>query len=288
MESRNASSTTADAPLVEVRNLRKEFAGRGSGFFKRGNTLTAVDDVSFDIHAGETLGVVGESGSGKSTTGYCLLQLIQPTAGSVRFRGVELTGLGWKEMRPYRRDLQIIFQNPYASLNGRRTVEDIVSEGMVIHKIGTPASRRAETERLLERVGISASQMTRHPAEFSGGQRQRIVIARALSLQPSFIVCDEPVSALDVSVQAQILNLLKDLQDELGLTLLFIAHDLSVVRMMSDRIIVMKSGEIVEAGPAAAVYESPQHEYTQSLLDAVLVPELGRSRERSAAQLDAQ
>jgi ABC-type oligopeptide transport system ATPase subunit len=289
MERQGESNTPAGTPLVEVRNLRKEFGGRGTSMFRKGHTVAAVDDVSFDIRSGETLGVVGESGSGKSTTGYCLLQLIPPTAGSVKYQGVELTGLNWKAMRKYRRDLQIIFQNPYASLNGRRTIEDIVSEGMVIHKIGTRASRLAETERLLERVGISASQMERRPAEFSGGQRQRIVIARALSLQPSFIVCDEPVSALDVSVQAQILNLLKDLQEELGLTLLFIAHDLSVVRMMSDRIIVMKSGKIVEAGEAAAVYEAPQHEYTQSLLDAVLVPELHRqSRDRPAARAETQ
>jgi ABC-type oligopeptide transport system ATPase subunit len=261
-------------PLLEVRGLRKEFGVRRSHPLARAHSVTAVADVSFDVRSGETLGVVGESGSGKSTTGYCLLQLIRPTAGSVRFRGVELTGLDWRAMRPYRRELQIIFQDPYASLNGRRTIEEIVSEGLVIHKIGNPQSRRERVKHLLERVGISTSQMARRPAEFSGGQRQRIVIARALSLEPSFVVCDEPVSALDVSVQAQILNLLKDLQEELGLTLLFIAHDLSVVRMMSDRIVVMKSGEIVETGTAADVYENPQHEYTQSLLDAVLVPEL--------------
>jgi oligopeptide transport system ATP-binding protein len=241
----------------------------------------AVDNISFEVRSGETLGVVGESGSGKSTTGYCLLQLIRPTSGSVFFRGVDLTTLNWRQLRPYRRELQIVFQDPFASLNARRTIEEIVSEGLVIHKIGTPASRRERTKQLLERVGISASQMARRPAEFSGGQRQRIVIARALALEPSFVVCDEPVSSLDVSVQAQILNLLKDLQDELGLTLLFIAHDLSVVRMMSDRILVMNHGQVVESGSATDVYDNPQDEYTKTLLDAVLVPDLQTVRGRS-------
>jgi oligopeptide transport system ATP-binding protein len=268
------TSVNGGAPMIEVRGLRKEFAGSRTRLFGRSAPVVAVDDVSFDVRRGETLGVVGESGSGKSTTGYCLLQLIRPTAGSVFFRGVDLTTLDWRQLRAYRRELQIVFQDPFASLNSRRTVEEIVSEGPLIHRIGTAASRRERTKQLLERVGISASHMTRRPAEFSGGQRQRIVIARALSLEPSFIVCDEPVSSLDVSVQAQILNLLKDLQDELGLTLLFIAHDLSVVRMMSDRILVMNNGRIVESGSAAAVYDSPQDEYTRTLLDAVLAPQL--------------
>ena len=267
--------------LVEVTGLRKEFPARRTGLGSRGSTVAAVDDVSFDVRRGETLGVVGESGSGKTTTGYCLLQLIRPTAGSVRFRGVDLTQLDWRAMRPYRRELQIIFQDPFASLNGRRTIEEIVTEGLVIHKIGNAASRRERAKELLERVGISASQMSRKPGEFSGGQRQRIVIARALSLEPSFIVCDEPVASLDVSIQAQILNLLKDLQDELGLTLLFIAHDLSVVRMVSDRILVMKDGKVVEAGTATEVYENPKHEYTQSLLDAVLAPEVQQQAVRT-------
>jgi oligopeptide transport system ATP-binding protein len=268
-------------PLVEVRNLRKEFAGRRTGLLNRASAVAAVEDVSFQIQPGETLGVVGESGSGKTTTGYCLLQLVRPTSGSVLFRGVDLTTLDWRALRPYRRELQIIFQDPFASLNGRRTIEEIVSEGLVIHKVGTPASRRERTKEVLERVGISASQMARKPAEFSGGQRQRIVIARALSLQPSFIVCDEPVASLDVSIQAQILNLLKDLQDELGLTLLFIAHDLSVVRMLSDRILVMKDGKVVEAGTATEIYENPQHDYTHSLLEAVLVPQVQQQAVRT-------
>jgi oligopeptide transport system ATP-binding protein len=227
---------------------------------------------------------VGESGSGKTTTGYCVLQLLKPTSGSVVFDGQDLTTMSKKGLRHVRRDLQVVFQDPYASLNPRMTVGDIVSEPLLVHDIGDRGSRRRSAEQLLEVVGFNPDFINRYPHEFSGGQRQRIGIARALALNPSLIVCDEPVSALDVSIQAQILNLLKDLQREFGLAYLFIAHDLAVVRTMSDRIAVMNTGKIVEIGPAEEVYTKPQDPYSQALLAAVPIPDPRRMFERRAAR----
>jgi ABC-type oligopeptide transport system ATPase subunit len=229
---------------------------------------------------GETLGLVGESGSGKSTTGYCILRLLEPTEGSVRFEGREVTELGREDLRRVRREMQIVFQDPYASLDPRMTVGDIVGEPLVVHGVGTRRDRGARVRELLDVVGFDPTFVNRYPHEFSGGQRQRIGIARALALNPKLIVCDEPVSALDVSIQAQILNLLKDLQDEFGLTYLFIAHDLAVVRAMSDRIAVMNRGELVELGPAEEVYSTPREEYTKALLAAVPVPDPRKMKER--------
>jgi len=272
-------------PLLVVENLRKWFpVKKGLIIDRTVDHVRAVDDISFEIRSGETLGLVGESGSGKSTTGYCILRLLKPTGGSVRFLGRDVTGMRRSELHSLRRELQIVFQDPYASLNPRMTVGDIVAEPLVIHGIGNRRSRRRNAERLLEVVGFNAEFINRYPHEFSGGQRQRIGVARALALNPRLIVCDEPVSALDVSIQAQILNLLKDLQQEFNLAYLFIAHDLAVVRTMSDRIAVMRRGKIVETGDAEQVYTAPRHEYTKALLAAVPVPDphkmLARREER--------
>jgi oligopeptide transport system ATP-binding protein len=270
-------------PLLVVKNLKKYFPIKKGVLIDRTvDYVKAVDDVSFHVKAGETLGLVGESGSGKTTTGYCILQLLKPTAGTVIFNGRDLTKTNRAGLRQVRRDLQVVFQDPYASLNPRMTVGDIVSEPLVVHDIGDRRSRRRSAEQLLEVVGFNPDFINRYPHEFSGGQRQRIGIARALALNPSLIVCDEPVSALDVSIQAQILNLLKDLQAEFGLAYLFIAHDLAVVRTMSDRIAVMNTGKIVEEGPAEEVYSNPQDPYSQALLAAVPVPDPRRMRERRA------
>jgi oligopeptide transport system ATP-binding protein len=270
-------------PLLVVKNLKKYFpVKKGLLIDRTVDNVKAVDDVSFHVHAGETLGLVGESGSGKTTTGYCVLQLLKPTDGTVSFHGQDLTKMRRGDLREVRRDLQVVFQDPYASLNPRMTVGDIVSEPLLVHDIGDRSSRRRSAEQLLEVVGFNPDFINRYPHEFSGGQRQRIGIARALALNPSLIVCDEPVSALDVSIQAQILNLLKDLQAEFGLAYLFIAHDLAVVRTMSDRIAVMNRGKIVEDGAAEAVYTNPQDPYTQALLAAVPVPDPRRMRERRA------
>jgi ABC-type oligopeptide transport system ATPase subunit len=267
--------------LLEVKDLRKWFPVRKGFFVERTvDHVKAVDDVSFAIEEGETLGLVGESGSGKSTTGYCVLQLLKPTAGTVTFMGKDLTTLGASELREMRREMQIVFQDPYSSLNPRMTVGGIVGEPLAVHGIGTRRSREARVRELLETVGFNPDFTNRYPHEFSGGQRQRIGIARALALNPRLIVCDEPVSALDVSIQAQILNLLKDLQRDLGLAYLFVAHDLAVVRGMSDRIAVMNKGKIVEMGPANDVYGNPQQDYTKALLAAVPVPDPRRMRER--------
>jgi oligopeptide transport system ATP-binding protein len=267
--------------LLVVQNLKKYFpVKKGILIDRTVDHVKAVDDVSFDVRHGETLGLVGESGSGKTTTGFCVLQLLKPTAGSVRFDGRELTTMSRRDLRQIRREMQIVFQDPYASLNPRMTVGDIVAEPLVIHGVGTRASRRRSAEQLLEVVGFNPDFINRYPHEFSGGQRQRIGIARALALNPRLIVCDEPVSALDVSIQAQILNLLKDLQKEFGLAYLFIAHDLAVVRTMSDRIAVMNRGEIVEYGRAEEVYLRPKDEYSQALLAAVPVPDPRRMQER--------
>ncbi|HEY9459129.1 MAG TPA: ATP-binding cassette domain-containing protein [Gaiella sp.] len=268
-------------PLLVVKNLKKYFPiKKGILIDRTVDYVKAVDDVSFEIYPGKTLGLVGESGSGKSTTGYCVLELLKPTAGSVRFLGEELTTMKKEELRRMRREMQIVFQDPYASLNPRMTVGNIVGEPLLVHKVGDRARRRKTVEELLEVVGFNPDFVNRYPHEFSGGQRQRIGIARALALNPRLIVCDEPVSALDVSIQAQILNLLKDLQGEFGLTYLFVAHDLAVVRTMSDHIAVMNKGKIVEAGPSEEVYSNPKDEYTKALLAAVPVPDPHRMRER--------
>jgi oligopeptide transport system ATP-binding protein len=272
---------SAQEPLLVVEDLRKEFPVRSGFLIERvTRTVKAVDGVSFSIREGTTLGLVGESGSGKSTTGYCILQLVKPTAGSVRFKGKELTTIGRGELRRLRRDMQIVFQDPYSSLDPRMTVGDIVSEPLEIHGIGSRRDRRLRVRELLDVVGFNPDYENRYPHEFSGGQRQRIGVARALALNPDLVVCDEPVSALDVSIQAQILNLLKDLQRDFGLTYLFISHDLAVVRSMSDDIAVMKDGKIVEAGAADEVYERPKEAYTKALLAAVPVPDPRRMQDR--------
>jgi ABC-type oligopeptide transport system ATPase subunit len=269
--------------LLEVRDLVKRFpVKRGLIVERTVDYVEAVAGVSFDIEAGKTLGLVGESGSGKSTTGFCILQLLRPTSGSVRFDGQELTELDSEELRRVRRDAQIVFQDPYSSLDPRMTVGNIVSEPLVVHKIGSRRDRQVRVRELLDVVGFDPTYVNRYPHEFSGGQRQRIGIARALALSPRLIVCDEPVSALDVSIQAQIINLLKDLQREFNLAYLFIAHDLAVVRSVSDRIAVMHKGRIVETGTADEVYERPREDYTKALLAAVPVPDPARMRERKS------
>ena len=264
----------ADGPLMRVEGLSKHFSAPGGSIFGGGAAaVKAVDGVSFDIMPGETLGLVGESGCGKSTLARALLQLVKPTSGSVRFRGRELTSLGTRKLRPLRRDMQMIFQDPYASLNPRKRVGQIVGAPLRIHGLAEGAELESRVRDTLERVGLSGEHYSRYPHEFSGGQRQRIGIARALAPEPSLIVADEPVSALDVSIQAQIVNLMGDLQRERGLTYLFVAHDLGVVRQVSDRIAVMYMGRIVEIGPSEEVYGNPIHPYTASLLAAVPIPD---------------
>jgi oligopeptide transport system ATP-binding protein len=274
-----------DGALLSVTDLHKHFPVKQGLLIERQvGEVKAVDGVSFEIREGETLGLVGESGSGKSTTGYCILQLLKPTSGSVRFQGKELTELGREDIRRTRREMQIVFQDPYSSLDPRMTVGDIVAEPLVVHGVGDRKRRRNTVRELLDVVGFNPSFTNRYPHEFSGGQRQRIGIARALALNPKLIVCDEPVSALDVSIQAQILNLLKDLQRDFGLTYLFIAHDLAVVRAMSDQIAVMNRGKLVEIGPAEEVYTSPKDEYTHALLAAVPIPDPRAMKERKVAR----
>ncbi len=259
--------------LLEVKNLQTHFPTR-AGLVK------AVDDVSFYINEGELLGLVGESGCGKSTVGRCLIRLIEPTRGDVLFEGENIVGLRSREMQKLRREMQIIFQDPYASLNPRLTVRDIVGEPLVIHGLGGKEERRARVADLLKKVGLDPDYMNRYPHEFSGGQRQRIGIARALALNPKLIVADEPVSALDVSVQAQVINLLEDLQKEFDLTYLFISHGLAVVEHISTRVAVMYLGRIVEVASAAELYANPLHPYTRALLSAIPVPDPTRKRER--------
>jgi oligopeptide/dipeptide ABC transporter ATP-binding protein len=267
-------------PLLRVRGLAKHFPVRGGLLQRPVGWVKAVDDVSFDVNRREVLGLVGESGSGKTTAGRAILRLIEPTAGSVQFDGQEITGLPPHEMRMQRRRMQIIFQDPYASLNPRQRVRELIGEAFIVHGIGTPGDRRDRTAALLEKVGLTPDAMDRFPHEFSGGQRQRIGIARALAVGPDFIVADEPVSALDVSVQAQVINLLRDLQRELGLALLFIAHDLAVVRFISDRVAVMYLGRIMEMASSARLYERPRHPYTLALMSAAPTPDPDAKRDR--------
>ena len=268
------------APLLQVEALSKHFPIR-RGLFGLGpqGAVRAVDGVSFAIARGETLGLVGESGCGKSTTGRLLVRLLDPTAGSIRFDGTEIATLGQRALRPLRPQFQIIAQDPYGSLNPRMRVEEILREPMQVAGVAAPA-QATRARALLDRVGLAAAHASRFPHEFSGGQRQRIAIARALALEPRLVVCDEPVSALDVSVQAQIINLLRDLQRDLGLAYLFVAHDLSVVRHISDRVAVMYLGKIVELAPKRALFARPRHPYTQALLSAVPVPRPGAGRRR--------
>ena len=280
MQDRNASARGADE-LVRVRALFKYFPVEGSD-----DVVRAVDGVTFEILRGETLGLVGESGCGKSTVGRCLLRLIELTGGVIQFEGRHVPLLGRRELRELREEMQIIFQDPYASLNPRMTVRSIVSEPLVIHKIGSKAEQRERVAELLTKVGLDPDYMNRYPHEFSGGQRQRIGIARALALNPKLIVADEPVSALDVSVQAQVVNLLQDLQAEFGLTYLFISHGLAVVEHISTRVAVMYLGRIVEVASAEELYARPLHPYTQALLSAIPVPDPSAKRERIVLQGD--
>jgi len=273
-------------PLLEVRGLAKHFPVRAGLLQRQVGAVKAVDDVSFSIGRGEVVGLVGESGSGKTTTGRAILRLIEPTAGLVRYDGTDVTALDGDGMRAMRRKMQIIFQDPYASLNPRRRVRDIIGEALTIHGIGDAKDRRDRIARLLGQVGLTTDAMARYPHEFSGGQRQRIGIARALAVEPGFIVADEPVSALDVSVQAQVVNLLQDLQQELGLTLLFIAHDLAIVRYISDRVMVMYLGRVMEFAPAEELYRRPRHPYTEALLSAAPVPDPDAPRNRILLQGD--
>lgn len=274
-------------PLIRVEHLTKHFPiTRGVIVQKQVGAVQAVDDISFEIYKGETLGLVGESGCGKSTTGRTLLQLHKPTSGNVYYKDTNLVTASAAQMRDMRRNIQIIFQDPYASLNPRMTVGSIVGEPLDIHNVGSPAEREERVRELLELVSLNPYFINRYPHEFSGGQRQRIGVARALALQPDFIVCDEPISALDVSIQAQVVNLLEELQQEFGLTYLFIAHDLSMVRHISDRVAVMYLGKIMELASRDELYENPLHPYTQALLSAVPIPDPALEKKRSRIILE--
>jgi oligopeptide transport system ATP-binding protein len=279
--------TMATTPLLQVKDLVKQFPIRGGLLQRVVDRVHAVDGVSFDLQPGETLGVVGESGCGKSTTGRCVLRLIEPTSGEVWFRGQNVTAMDKESLRRLAREMQIIFQDPFASLNPRMTVGAIVGEGLVIHGLARNASEIEDrVSKLLATVGLSKDHMRRYPHEFSGGQRQRIGIARALAVDPKLVVCDEAVSALDVSIQAQVINLLEDLQQQFDLTYIFIAHDLSVVEHISDRVAVMYLGRIVEIAPANKLYTNPLHPYTEALLSAVPIPDPTVKRQRIRLQGD--
>jgi len=280
-------TTNGATPLLEVSDLVKHFPiSSGVLFNKNAGAVRAVDGVSFSIKPGETLGLVGESGCGKSTLARTVLQLLEPTSGSVRFDGQEIAGLGRRKLQPLRSEMQMIFQDPYASLNPRKRVGQIVGSPLKLHGIADGKELRTQVEELLDRVGLAPEHYNRFPHEFSGGQRQRIGIARALALKPKLIIADEPVSALDVSIQAQIINLLEDLQDEFDLTYIFVAHDLGVVRHVADRVAVMYLGKIVEIGPASEVYSNPVHPYTEALLSAVPIPDPRANRERKERILE--
>lgn len=266
-------------PLLEVKGLTKHFTVR-RGLFGKEKVIRAVDGVNLTVYPGETVGLVGESGCGKTTTGRCILRLMEPTGGEILFQGRDIRRLKGAELRKLRRDMQIVFQDPFASLNPRKTVGQILEDPLIVHGIGTAAERRRMVEEMIEIVGIGRQQLDRFPHEFSGGQRQRIGIARALILRPKLIVADEPVSALDVSIQAQILNLMQDLQKAFSLTYLFISHDLSVVRHLCDRVAVMYLGKVVEVADKKRLYEQPAHPYTQALLSAVPVPDPNRQAQR--------
>jgi peptide/nickel transport system ATP-binding protein len=280
--------STSGAPLLELKHVKKYFPIKKGVLQHEVARVHAVDDVSFAVHEGETLGLVGESGCGKSTLGRTIVRLLEPTDGQIIFRGTEIEDLGPRRLRPLRREMQMVFQDPYASLNPRKRVGTIISDPLKIHSIGDKSERKATVEQLLETVGLSPEHYNRFPHEFSGGQRQRIGIARALALRPKLIIADEPVSALDVSIQAQMLNLLEDLQTEFKLTYIFIAHDLGVVRHVSDRIAVMYLGKLVEVSPAEELYSRPIMPYTEALLSAVPIPDpdLARKRERIVLEGD--
>jgi len=267
-------------PLVQVLDLVKDFPIRGGILNKVVAKVQAVSGVSFEIRHGETLGLVGESGSGKTTVGRLMLRLIEPTSGTIRFDGTDITNLDGARLKPFRRRMQIIFQDPYASLDPRTPIGDSIGEGLRIHAVGTPEERREKVRKMMDLVGLMPYHARRYPHEFSGGQRQRIGIARALVLEPDLVVCDEPVSALDVSIQAQVLNLLKSLQRELDLTYLFIAHNMGVVEHISDRVAVMYLGKVIEVADRITTFRDPQHPYTQALLSAIPVPDPERRRRR--------
>lgn len=272
--------------LLEVKNLKKYFPVRKSFAFGKTQYVQAVDDVSFFIKKGETLGLVGESGCGKSTTGRTIIRLYEPTAGEIIFNGAEIGLMSQKQLHPFRKKMQMIFQDPYASLNSRMTVGDIIGEALDIHALAFGKERLEIIHELLARVGLNPDHAIRYPHEFSGGQRQRIGIARALAVKPEFIICDEPISALDVSIQAQVVNMLEDLQAEMGLTYLFIAHDLSMVRHISDRVGVMYLGKLVEIANSEELYEKPAHPYTQALLSAIPIPDPDISKARQRILLE--
>ncbi len=269
----NQKTTASEPVLLEVNHLKKYFPIRGGVFSRVKGWIKAVDDVSFSLRKGETLGLVGESGCGKTTCGRSVLRLIEPTAGKVLLRGRDITKTGGKALKDMRRDMQIIFQDPYSSLNPRKTVLEIVGEALQVHRIARGKEKEERVKELCEQVGLSGSYINRYPHEFSGGQRQRLGVARALALSPELIICDEPVSALDVSIQAQVINLFIELRKELDLAYLFISHDLSVVKHISDRIAVMYAGKIVELAPKKALFSTPCHPYTEALLSAVPVPD---------------
>ena len=277
---------TSNGTLLSIRNLRMHFPVRGGILLRAKQQCKAVDGVTLEIKRGETLGLVGESGCGKSTLGKCVVRLHQPTDGTIAFEGKDITKLSRHSLKPYRRDIQMIFQDPVESLNSRHTIGDILEEPFIIHDYGTAEDRQKKVKELLQRVGLSADAANRFPFEFSGGQRQRIGIARAIALNPKLVVCDEPVSALDVSVQSQILNLLLDLQKDLGLSYLVIAHNLAVVRHISDRIAIMYLGKIVELADTETIFRNPLHAYTQALISAIPIPDPTKSKERIILQGD--
>lgn len=273
-------------PLLEVRDLRMHFPVREGVLLRAARFNKAVDGVSFSINAGETLGLVGESGCGKSTLGRCIVRLYESTGGQIVFNGTDITRLRGRSLLPFRRDIQMIFQDPMESLNSRHTVGDIIEEPLRIHKMGDAAWRANRIRELLGIVGLPARSATRYPFEFSGGQRQRIGIARAIALNPKLIICDEPVSALDVSIQSQVLNLLADLQKEFNLSYLFIAHDLAVVKHISDRIAIMYLGRVVESGEGESLYHNPSHPYTRSLISAIPIPDPHNKKQRIVLEGD--